>query len=1010
MGMVFFLLVIIGACVGLVFLFCQLFEQRKNRQEEQRRYESMARAPEKAPTLFPVSDDPVFANPEEEWLNREFRAFLRQKNESIQANAHLEYLESKTKALYFLGRSEEAGQFSESLTQARKALAKVQGPRNITFNSRYCASFYRTPQIKQAYTAFLENLPNERMNPVGDFFQNPQAKVVKLSPTSAWIFTPFYVVVYQGTGKKLKIVTYQEFSLSARITTEWRSGRCQAHDEIEHIGYRYETKDGSRDMRYSLANNPSYTYVYRGSITLRMGDVSYEQNFSNKSWTEKFEESWKNFQKLINGRYQPAVEQALNHQQAILQVEHIGNYMAQKAEREAQRQEREEAERMKQEAERKAREEAERVKRQEAERKAREESERKKREAERKAQKEARFRAQFCVVDGELISWYGSGRTLTIPRGIAPVIGTAFRWKSQLESVALPDDVVRIKAGAFCGSTKLKKLVLPDSVSEIGEGAFEDCRSLEDITLPGSLSCVAESLFKGCTSLQKLVVPAGVKSIQKWAFSGCSALRELVIPEGVETIGDGAFEDCTSLKKLVLPDSLIKIGDRVFEGCSALEEVVLGRGITCIPKDCFAQRTNLLTVTVAPGLTGIGERAFQNCQRFRRLSYAGGENGGALKTIGKSAFENCFALEGIRLPAGLSTLSDFAFANCRAIREVDIPSSVTRFGQGVFEGCRSLSRVTGTDYVRWQKKRSFLGTPWLSMQADHGFVRFDRYLEAYVGTQSVVEIPAGVTEIGPSAFEHNTSVTKVIVPPGVTAIGDRAFANCSQLGIIRLPDSVEQIAEDAFEDDRRLVFQCTRGSAASAFRIRKKIPCEYMTKTREPRRFKPTSPEPVYPPAAGEFAGLSDEERRVILKMRREKQAVQKAEPAAPARPDQNDYVLDAFDESKVTLELQDGKRVITNNIFTLRFRQTSPAGKVAAPAEYETFVIDAKGHMISDIQTIAAGQKEDYKVTCSLTLQEKREKAAPCYVVLRYKGAGNHIVSRTPYQLDIAFASDFDF
>ena len=1010
MGMVFLLLVIIGACVGIVFLFRSLFQQRKNRQEERKHYEIIAQAPEKAPTLFPISDDSVFANPEEEWLNRDFRAFLRRKNEIIQASAHLGYLESKTKALYFLGRSEEAGQFSESLTQARKALAKVQGPRNITFNSRYCASFYRTPPIKQAYTAFLENLPNERMNPVGDFFQNPQAKVVKISPASAWIFTPFYVVVYQGTGKKLQIVTYQEFSLSARITTERLSGRCEAFDEIEHIGYRYETKDGSRDMRYSLANNPSYTYVYRGSITLRMGDVSYEQKFPNKSWTEKFEESWKNFQKLINGRYQPAVEQALDHQEAILLAEHVERYVSEQAELEAQRQEREKAERMKRESERKAREEAERVKRQEAERKAREEAERIKREAERKAQKEARFRAQFCVVDGELISWFGSRRTLTIPRGIAPVIGTAFRWKSQLESVALPDDVMRIKAGAFCGSTKLKKLVLPDSVSEIGEGAFEDCRSLEDITLPGSLSCVAESLFKGCTSLQKLVVPAGVKSIQKWAFSGCSALRELVIPEGVETIGDGAFEDCTSLKKLVLPDSLIKIGDRVFEGCSALEEVVLGRGITCIPKDCFAQQTNLLTVTVAPGLTGIGERAFQNCQRFRRLSYAGGENGGALKTIGKSAFENCFAFEGIRLPAGLSTLSDFAFANCRAIREVDIPSSVTRFGQGVFAGCRLLSRVTGTDYVRWQKKRSFLGTPWLSMQADHGFVRFDRYLEAYTGTQSVVEIPAGVTEIGPSAFEHNTSVTKVIVPPGVTAIGDRAFANCSQLGIIRLPDSVEQIAEDAFEDDRRLVFQCTRGSAASAFRIRNKIPCEYIAKTREPRRFKPTPAEPVYPPAAGEFAGLSDEEIRVILKMRREKQAVQKAEPAAPARPEQNGYILDAFDESKVTLELQDGKRVITNNIFTLRFRQTSPAGKMAAPAEYETFVIDAKGHMISDIQTIAAGQKEDYKVTCSLTAQEKREKAAPCYVVLRYKGAGNHIVSRTPYQLDIAFASDFDF
>lgn len=250
--MVFLLLVIVGACVGLVFLF----EQRKNRQEEQRRYESMAKAPEKAPTLFPVSDDPVFANPEEEWLNREFRTFLRRKNESIQASAHLEYLESKIKALYFLGRSEEAGQLNESLTQARNALAKVQVQRNITFNSRYCASFYRTPPIKQAYTAFSENLPNERMNPVGDFFQNPQAKVVKLSPTSAWVFTPFYVVVYQGTGKKLQIVTYREFSLSARLTSERLSGRCEAFDEIEHIGYRYETKNGSRDMRSGFIRTP----------------------------------------------------------------------------------------------------------------------------------------------------------------------------------------------------------------------------------------------------------------------------------------------------------------------------------------------------------------------------------------------------------------------------------------------------------------------------------------------------------------------------------------------------------------------------------------------------------------------------------------------------------------------------------------------------------------------------------------------------------------------------------
>lgn len=82
-GIIILSLAIVSVCVGIVFLFRSLFQQRKNRQEKRRRYEIIAQAPEKAPTLFPISDDPVFANPEEEWLNRDFRAFLRRKMRSF---------------------------------------------------------------------------------------------------------------------------------------------------------------------------------------------------------------------------------------------------------------------------------------------------------------------------------------------------------------------------------------------------------------------------------------------------------------------------------------------------------------------------------------------------------------------------------------------------------------------------------------------------------------------------------------------------------------------------------------------------------------------------------------------------------------------------------------------------------------------------------------------------------------------------------------------------------------
>jgi hypothetical protein len=89
--------------------------------------------------------------------------------------------------------------------------------------------------------------------------------------------------------------------------------------------------------------------------------------------------------------------------------------------------------------------------------------------------------------------------------------------------------------------------------------------------------------------------------------------------------------------------------------------------------------------------------------------------------------------------------------------------------------------VDGAEYVRWQKKNCFTGSPWLASQATDGFVIFDDYLEAYTGTDSVVEIPAKVKSIGRSAFDGNPYVSNIQIREGVTALEELAFANCKKL-------------------------------------------------------------------------------------------------------------------------------------------------------------------------------------------------------------------------------------
>ena len=1026
-GIILIVLAVVGAIIGIVVAINNATKKKEAEEAEKQRNLAIVNAPESKPSLTIIPTSSSFANKEEESVNLAFREFLRHNNDVVLVNGHLDFLTNKANALRALGRNEEALQLDSEITQAKTARSSVQSKKSGTFESKFNAMFYRATEVRNAYSSFINKLPNERLPLIGDFFQSPSIKVVKTGTNTALIFTPCYLLSYNGPSQNLRLIQYKDASVSTWITTEIQNGTRLPNDEIEHIGYRYETKDGYRDMRYSYSNNPSYTFVYRGEATIRCGSITYEQKFTNKSLTEDFEKQFKNYLGIVNGKYKNIIALLLEHNAELEMSGSLDEFIAQQAAAEKLRVAAEKAEAEKKEKERKEREAALAAKR----KKEQEERD----AAEREKQRKAEFMRNLTIVDGTLTNWYGNERNFVFPEGLASVIGTAFRWKNNLETVSIANGVKTIQANAFYGSSALKKVELPASVSSIGKEAFFGCSSLTDIVLPKAINTITAQMFGKCSSLKTLTIPVGVKKIERGAFSGCSSLTEIVVPEGVTTIEDDAFENCVKLKKVVLPNSITKFGKNVFSGCVSLEHVTLGNGIKRIPESCFNNHQKLIDVAVASDIVEIGDRAFRNCQKLSSLTFIEKDKSSmekgmdfermitgatssndrfaldSLERIGKSAFENCFAFKGIELKDGLRTIAEYAFANCRLIKTITLPKTIQTFGTGAFAGCTSLLKVDGAENVRWQKKNCFTGSPWLASQATDGFVIFDDYLEAYTGTDSVVELPANVKIIGRSAFDGNPYVSNIRIPDGVTSIEELAFANCKKLKTVFISDSVTHIEDNAFSGDTDFLIQCSRGSAASAFRIRNKLPGEYIAKTKTEVKDRTTRRKPRSSAVDG-LSDLSEEELRVIMEMRREKIAKKKAEEEKPVVPETIEYSLVQYDRNMVSIKLASDGRKITNNIFNLRFVQNEQAGE-KAPTEYETFVVDTYGQIISDIKTICAnkeGADLTHKVTYSLSAQEKFDKAAEYFVILRYKNAGLNILSKTQYQISIDFASDFDF
>ena len=298
------------------------------------------------------------------------------------------------------------------------------------------------------------------------------------------------------------------------------------------------------------------------------------------------------------------------------------------------------------------------------------------------------------------------------------------------------DSEFTIENGVLTGYSGLGgDVVIPDGVTSIGDNVFSGNTNVTGVTIPNTVTSIGEGAFRG-TELTSVTIPNSVTSIGPWAFGACNNLTSIAIPASVTSIANHTFDYCLNLTSVSIPNTVTKIGYAAFNGCGSLTSAVIPNGVTSIESNTFASCTSLTSVTIPGSVTSFGELSFLNCTSLKDV-YFGGTKAQWEAFIFDSYYDEPLIKATIHYGATASTAnSDFTIEN------------------GV--------------------------------------------LTKYNGAGGAVTIPDGVSSIGDSVFQGNTSVTSVTIPNGVTSIGKFAFQNCSNLTSVTFPNSLIAIKERAF--------------------------------------------------------------------------------------------------------------------------------------------------------------------------------------------------------------------
>lgn len=373
-----------------------------------------------------------------------------------------------------------------------------------------------------------------------------------------------------------------------------------------------------------------------------------------------------------------------------------------------------------------------------------------------------------------LVNSTTDGRTYAIS-DISTALGKWEKYNSSRNYIATD-------AGSVAG-----KLTLPscDYQFTIGDSAFAKCEHIDfDLSeLPDGLITLSDNSFADsdvygiadCTNLTSIGAHAFAKDQGVMDFHAPKITKinactfwltgitnvNLGADSQLTYIGSWAFYNCSNLVSFTpfLPVSCAKVDREAFSCCVKL----------ATPLVYYGGNAGTKMWQISSGKAGVvcddwGQ--FYNCQSLPSVDLSNS----SIKFLVRQAFNNCYALEWVKLPPDLGSLGLVdgpisqagPFANCTNLSSVTpfVPNTVTNIGGSTFSNCPKL---------RGQLK--LLGVTGIGGSSINGS-----------GIDSV-EFGSQLWSIGDSAFQDCTKLSEIKSPADLrgVVVGKQAFQSCNGL-------------------------------------------------------------------------------------------------------------------------------------------------------------------------------------------------------------------------------------
>ncbi len=222
------------------------------------------------------------------------------------------------------------------------------------------------------------------------------------------------------------------------------------------------------------------------------------------------------------------------------------------------------------------------------------------------------------------------------------------------------------------------------SVSSAKKSKVKDAW-IKDTYKDKPVTILGKNLFKNYMALNSVKMPKTIKKISSGCFENCSALKTVILPYDIELIEPKAFSGMEGVHIFFSKDPLDSSAEKTKEGeyYEIIGEVLVrksdkemvcdtsfGDGRFLVPDRIksigpYAFYLSSKDSVYIPFAEHIKEKAFYYAEIEDEVFMYNG-----VKTIGKSAFENCLASK-IVIPTSIELIEERAFNGCDNLDDLD---------------------------------------------------------------------------------------------------------------------------------------------------------------------------------------------------------------------------------------------------------------------------------------------------------------------------------------------------